>query len=91
MDASDLSAARLPVVGQVISTSYVELQNLAMRMSMRRFTRLAYGFSKKVENHDHKLAIYFLYYNFCLFIRRSELPLQWEQKSLIASGLLRKW
>lgn len=48
-----------------ISTSYVERQNLTMRMSMRRFTRLTNGFSKKVENHEHMLAIYFMYYNFC--------------------------
>lgn len=48
-----------------ISTSYVERQNLTMRMSMRRFTRLTNGFSKKYENHCHNLAIYFMYYNFC--------------------------
>ena len=36
-----------------------------MRMSMRRFTRLTNGFSEKIENHGHMLAIYFLYYNFC--------------------------
>jgi IS1 family transposase len=47
-----------------ISTSYVERQNLSMRMQMRRFTRLTNGFSKKVENHIHALAIYFMYYNF---------------------------
>lgn len=48
-----------------ISTSYVERQNLTMRMSMRRFTRLTNGFSKKLENHEHALALYFMYYNFC--------------------------
>ncbi len=48
-----------------ISTSYVERQNLTMRMSMRRFTRLTNGFSKTQKNHEHMLAIYFMYYNFC--------------------------
>lgn len=47
-----------------ISTSYVERQNLTMRMSMRRFTRLTNGFSKKIENHAHAVALYFMYYNF---------------------------
>ncbi|MEX2299484.1 MAG: IS1 family transposase [Bryobacterales bacterium] len=47
-----------------ISTSYVERQNLTMRMSMRRFTRLTNGFSKKVENHAHAIAIHFMHYNF---------------------------
>jgi IS1 family transposase len=48
-----------------IATSFVERQNLTMRMSMRRFTRLTSGFSKKLANHEHMLAIYFMYYNWC--------------------------
>jgi hypothetical protein len=48
-----------------ISTSFVERQNLTMRMSMRRFTRLTNGFSKKLENHAHQVALYFFHYNFC--------------------------
>jgi IS1 family transposase len=47
-----------------VSTSYVERQNLTMRMSMRRFTRLTNAFSKKLENHHHAQALYFMYYNF---------------------------
>ena len=47
-----------------ISTSYVERNNLTMRMSMRRFTRLTNGFSKKAENHVYSIAIHFMHYNF---------------------------
>jgi IS1 family transposase len=47
-----------------INTSYVERQNLTMRMSMRRFTRLTNAFSKKVENHAAAVALYFMFYNF---------------------------
>jgi IS1 family transposase len=47
-----------------ISTSYVERQNLTMRMCMRRFTRLTNAFSKKLENHTYALALYFMHYNF---------------------------
>ena len=47
-----------------VSTSYVERQNLTMRMSMRRFTRLTNAFSKKLDNHIHALALYFMFYNF---------------------------
>jgi IS1 family transposase len=48
-----------------VSTSYVERQNLTMRMSMRRFTRLTNAFSKKLDNHAHAIALHFMYYNFC--------------------------
>lgn len=47
-----------------VSTSYAERNNLTMRMSMRRFTRLTNAFSKKVENHTHAVALHFMFYNF---------------------------
>jgi len=47
-----------------ISTSYIERQNLTMRMQMRRFTRLTNAFSKKLENHVAALAIHYMHYNF---------------------------
>lgn len=48
-----------------VSTSFVERQNLTMRMSMRRFTRLTNAFSKKIDNHRHAVSLYFMYYNSC--------------------------
>jgi len=48
-----------------VSTSYVERQNLTLRMNARRFTRLTNAFSKKVENHAHAVALHFMVYNFC--------------------------
>jgi IS1 family transposase len=49
-----------------ISTNYVERQNLTMRMSVRRFTRLTNAFSKKMENYCYAIALHFVYYNFCM-------------------------
>jgi len=48
-----------------VSTSYVERQNLTMRMAMRRFTRLTNAFSKKVENLEYAVSLHFMFYNFC--------------------------
>jgi IS1 family transposase len=63
-----VGAEKSPVRGRPdpehISTSYVERSNLTIRMSNRRFTRLTNAFSKKLANHKHMLAIFFLYYNF---------------------------
>jgi IS1 family transposase len=49
---------------ELVSTSYVERQNLTMRMCMRRFTRLTNAHSKKIENHIHAIALHYMYYNF---------------------------
>lgn len=61
-------AIKKPLTGnpaeEHISTSYVERQNLTMRMHMRRFTRLTNGFSKKLANHCHMVALYTVFYNF---------------------------
>jgi IS1 family transposase len=52
-----------------VSTSFAERQNLTMRMRMRRFTRLTNAFSKKIQNHEHAIAIYAMHYN---FVRRHQ-------------------
>jgi IS1 family transposase len=63
-----VACERYPIKGDPdpkhVSTSYAERQNLTMRMSMRRFTRLTNAFSKKIENHAAAVALYFMYYNF---------------------------
>lgn len=57
-----------------ISTSYVERQNLTMRMHMRRFTRLTNAFSKKIENHAYAIALHFVYYNFVKIHKSLRVP-----------------
>src|SRR5205085_427208 len=68
---------------ELISTSYVERQNLTMRMGMRRFTRLTNAFSKKVENLAHAVALHFMHYNFC----RPHQSLGKKTTPAMASGL----
>lgn len=64
-----IGAKKEPIVGRPdhahISTSYVERANLSIRMGNRRFTRLTNAFSKKIDNHIHMLAVFFVFYNFC--------------------------
>jgi IS1 family transposase len=64
-----LSIEKRPAFGMPLtedmSTSYMERWNLTLRMQNRRFTRLTNGFSKKLENHEHMLALTMVYYNFC--------------------------
>ena len=63
-----IATRKVSILGEpdekLISTSYVERQNLTMRMGMRRFTRLTNGFSKKIENHEAAVALHYMHYNF---------------------------
>jgi IS1 family transposase len=62
-------AKKMPVIGlpdrEPISTSHVERHNLRTRMSMQRFSGLTNAHSKKIENHEHAIAMFFMFYNFC--------------------------
>ena len=70
-----------------VSTSYVERQNLTMRMSIRRFTRLTNAFSKKVENHTAACALHFFFYNWC----RPHMSLQGRTPSQAAAVTTKRW
>jgi len=70
-----------------VSTSYVERQNLTMRMSMRRFTRLTNAFSKKVENHTAACAVHFFHYNFA----RPHMSLKGQTPCQAAGVEARRW
>jgi hypothetical protein len=85
--AQCIGAVPQPITGRPdpahISTSYVERQNLTMRMGMRRFTRLTNAFSKKVENLAAAVALHFMHYNFC----RPHQSLGKKKTPAMASGL----
>jgi hypothetical protein len=70
-----------------VNTSFIERQNLTMRMSMRRFTRLTNAFSKSVEHHAAAVALHFMHYNFC----RPHLTLKGRTPAQAAGVTSRRW
>ena len=74
-----------------VSTSYVEKQNLNIRMGNRRMTRLTNAFSKKAENHAYMMAIYFMHYNFVRIHQTKKLLLRWRLASLPNFGKCLIW
>jgi IS1 family transposase len=73
-----------------ISTSFVERQNLTMRMSMRCFTRLTNGFSKKLENHAAAVALHFMHYNFARIHKSLRVTPRWRPGWRTTSGAWRR-
>jgi IS1 transposase len=97
-----VGAEKVPIWGNPdsaqISTSYVERNNLNVRMHSRRMTRLTNAFSKKIENHRHAMALHFLYYNFVRVHQTLKMsPAMaagvtkrlWEMKDVV--GMLEAW
>lgn len=73
-----------------ISTSYVERQNLTMRMNMRRFTRLTNAFSKKIQNLEYAVALHFMHYNFCRPHKTLNLKKSLGVTPAMAAGVVKK-
>jgi hypothetical protein len=89
-----LGTKRIEVIGEPdrahVSTSYVERQNLNMRMGMRRFTRLTNTFSKKIENHIAMISLSICTITSPACIRRSVLLRRWKLVSVLMSGQFRR-
>jgi IS1 family transposase len=94
--AECVGSRKIPVAGNPdpkhVSTSYIERQNLNIRMGNRRMTRLTNAFSKKAENHSHMMAIYFMHYNFVRIHQTLKItpamaagvtPMLWEMSDMV--------